>query len=248
MSSVTTGELYVVRPIERAEMDMRILVREVSQVLSDWLYSCLQLDAMIFLHSIPSFVLMLSLCSSHFQHIRSQRQENSHIFVICWSDVQWMKKAFASTPPDLLYNFCTFCNKIMEKDFETKISLYFFLCFHQISLLLSNSWQGWVSFNWASIFLIYFRKIGLWGDFWFVFSFVVFQIFREWANVIGLCSPFLLWVKCPFLSLWKPSGSATSISGRSHWCFMFELFLPAGNLRHYRLIGQNLWECTLCLF
>jgi hypothetical protein len=37
-----------------------------------------------------------------------------------------MKKAFASTPPNLLYNFCTFCNKIMGKGFETKISLYFF--------------------------------------------------------------------------------------------------------------------------
>lgn len=77
---------------------------------------------------------------------------------------------------------------------------------------------------------------------------LLFFKFSEWANVIGLCSPFLLWVKCPFLSLWKPSGSATSISGRRHWCFMFELLLPSGNLRHYRLIEQNLWECTLCFF
>lgn len=101
----------------------------VSQVLSDWLYSCLQLDAMIFLHSIPSFFLMLSLCFSHFQHIRSQRQENSHIFVICWSDEQWTKEAFPSTPPDLPYNFCMFCNKIMGKGIGTKISLYFFDAF-----------------------------------------------------------------------------------------------------------------------
>lgn len=143
--------------------------------------------------------------------------------------------------------FVRFVIKLWEKALEQKY-LCIFLTLSSDLLVTLYSWQGWVSFNWASIFLIYFRKIGLWGDFWFVFSSVVFQIFREWANVIGLCSPFLLWVKCPFLSLWKLSGSAASISGRSHWCFMFELLLPAGNLRHYHLIGQILWECILCFF
>ena len=196
--------------------------------------------------------LVLSSCSlSAPPTFNTSDPKDRKIVTFLWS-VDLMCSEWRKPLPPLLQTysiiFVHFVIKLWKKALKQKYLCIFFLCFHQISLLLSNSWKGWVSFNWASIFLIYFRKIGLWGDFWFVFSFVVFQIFREWANVIGLCSPFLLWVKCPFLSLWKPSGSATSISGRSHWCFMFELFLPAGNLRHYRLIGQNLWECTLCLF
>lgn len=44
MLPVTEGKFYVVRPVERDEVDMRILSRGVSQVLSGWLYSRLELD------------------------------------------------------------------------------------------------------------------------------------------------------------------------------------------------------------
>lgn len=59
--------------------------------------------------------------------------------------------------------------------------------------------------------------------------------------------PFLS--KMSFLSPWKPSVSATSIFGRSHWSFLLGgLLLSAGNVRHDHLIGPGtLRVCSVFL-
>ena len=44
MLPVMEGKFYVARSVERDEVDLRVLLRGVSQVLSGWLYSRLQLD------------------------------------------------------------------------------------------------------------------------------------------------------------------------------------------------------------
>lgn len=86
--------------------------------------------------------------------------------------------------------FVCFVVKLWKKALEQKY-LFFFWCFHQISLLLSNSWQGWVSFNWVSIFLIYFRQNAFGQETSDLSFHLLFSNFSEWANVIGLCFPFL---------------------------------------------------------
>lgn len=128
MSPVTGQKVYVARPVARGEVDMSILGRGVTQTLSCWLQSCLQLDRW-YSFSIAWFLVSSWLSLSAPPTFSASDLKESKTVLFLWSVYLICSEQRKPFPPILQsYSiiFVDFVIKIWKKRLGNKNIFIFF--------------------------------------------------------------------------------------------------------------------------